>query len=85
MKTYNSSLGPVQITDAKINRSHGYGQYKIEIDFMFSGKNHRLRLHSTDSQLFDAAHGEPNHAEIVLDQAQGTIENAIDDLINSLD
>lgn len=84
MKTVNTILGEVVINDTSIVRSSGYGQYTIVVDITFEGQQKTLKLHSTDSQLFDAANGEDNHSEIVLEAAKYTIERGVEDYINSL-
>lgn len=84
MKTLETILGEVTITDARIERASGYGQYTISASIEFEGKKKYLKIHSTDSQLFDAAHGEDNHSEIVLKGAESIIERAVEDYIHSL-
>jgi len=84
MKTIDSLLGPVTINDARIVTASGHGQYKIEIDIIFEGKPNVIKVHSTDSELFDKAHGDENHNAIVLKEAEYTIEKAIEDYVNSL-
>ena len=84
MKTINTILGKVTITDARITRKSAYGQYSINVSFTFDGESNELNIHSTDSQLFDLAHGEDNHSEIVLENAGHIIDRGIDNYINSL-
>lgn len=84
MKTVETILGEVTILDTRINRSSGYGQYTISIEIEFEGQKKTINLHSTDSQLFDKAHGEDDHSEIVMEGAASSIERAIDDYISSL-
>ena len=67
------------VTSCRINRASGYGQYKVNVDLIDSDNNKSvLKFHSTDSQLFDAAHGEDNHDEIVFDKMKWQITNAIE-------
>lgn len=84
MTALNTILGQVTILDTRINRSSGYGQYTIAIEFEFEGDKKTISLHSTDSELFDKAHGEENHSEIVMDGAKSSIEKAIENYIDSL-
>ena len=84
MKTFETLLGEVTLNDARIERSSGYGQYIIVIDITFEGQNKQIKVHSTDSQLFDKAHDEDNHSEIVMEDANFLIEREIEDYINSL-
>lgn len=84
MKNIETILGTVTITDARITRKSGYGQYSINVSINFEGTEEEFNIHSTDSQLFDAANGEDNHSEIVLEQASDTIKRAIENYINSL-
>jgi hypothetical protein len=84
MTTLNTILGQVTILDTRISRSSGYGQYGIIIEIEFEGNKKTIILHSTDSQLFDKAHGEDDHSEIVMNGAKSTIERAVEDYIHSL-
>jgi hypothetical protein len=84
MKKLETALGEVTILDTRINRSSGYGQYTIAIEIEFEGNKKTISLHSTDSQLFDKAHGEDDHSEIVMNGAKSTIERAVEDYIHSL-
>jgi hypothetical protein len=84
MTALNTILGQVTILDTRINRSSGYGQYTIAIEFEFEGDKKTINLHSTESQLFDKAHGEENHSEIVMHGAKSSIEKAIENYIDSL-
>ena len=84
MNTINTILGDLTINDTRIVRSSGYGQYSIVIDITFEGNQKTIKLHTTDSQLFDAAHGKDDHSEIVYNGAKSTIERSIEDYINSL-
>lgn len=84
MNSVKTILGDVEINSATINRASGYGQYTINVEYSFEGQNKTLSIHSTDSQLFDKAHGEDNHSQIVMEDARYTIECAINDHINSL-
>lgn len=88
METYNTTLGNVEILDARIVRASGYGQYTIVIDIEFEGERKILKKHSTDSRLFDDATDEDialnGHSAYVMENAKYTIESAIDDYINSL-
>jgi len=84
MKTLTTVLGNVEINDVRIVRASGYGQYSIKINIEFEGQNKELSLHTTDSQLFDEANSEDNHSEIVMDGAKTSIENEIENYINSL-
>lgn len=65
-------MKPYEILDARIVRASGHGQYKIEVNFMIDGKINNLKIHSTDSELFDS--------ENVLEDAKNTIEIAIEKL-----
>ena len=84
MKKFETLLGQVELNDARIERASGYGQYRILIDITFEGQKKQIKIHSTDSQLFDKAHGEDNHSEIVMEEADFLIEREIEDYINSL-
>jgi hypothetical protein len=84
MKTLNTVLGPVTITDARIQKASGYGQYTIIIEIEFEGKKITIKEHSNDSRLFDKAYGEDDHAAIVMEDAKNIIEDAVDDYIHSL-
>jgi len=84
MKTLETLLGNVIILDTRIARASGFGQYSILIDIEFEGNKKTLKVHSTDSQLFDNANGEDNHSRIVLVNAKYAIENAVENYINSL-
>ena len=84
MKTLNTILGTVTITDVRMVLSSGYGQYRIIIDFDFEGQNKVIGLNSTDSQLFDLVNGKDNSADLLLQNASYVIECAINDYINSL-
>ena len=84
MHTITTILGEVTLLEAKIVKASGYGQYKIVILFEHEGEKSIIKLHSTDSVLFDKAHGEDNHSEIVMDAAETAIETAIEKYINSL-
>jgi hypothetical protein len=67
------------VTSCRINRASGYGQYNVNVDLLDSDNNKSvLKFHSTDSQLFDAAHGEDNHDEIVFESMKWQITNAIE-------
>lgn len=80
----STDLGEVDIIDTRIKRKSGYGQYSIEIEISFEGKTKTIKLHTTDSQLFDKAYQEEDHSQIVMDGARSSIENAVIDYINSL-
>lgn len=84
MKVYETLLGEVTLLSARIVRSSGYGQYSLVLTIEFEGEEEEIRYHSTDSELFDAAHGEDNHDEIVIEKAAYIIEQAINDYISSL-
>jgi len=88
MKTYNTALGDVEILDARIVRASGYGQYTIIIDIEFENERKTLKVHSTDSQLWDDATDEDiavdGNSAYVMENAKYTIEAAIDDYLNSL-
>ncbi|WP_367867881.1 hypothetical protein [Pedobacter sp. WC2423] len=85
MKTLNTLLGQVIIHDARIVLAPGQrGRYTILVDIELEGKTKELNVHSTDSELYDKAHGESNHSEIVLKDAEYTIEKAVNHFINSL-
>ena len=88
MKTYNTSLGDVEILDARIVRASGYGQYTIIVDIEFENERKTLKVHSTDSQLWDDATDEDiavdGNSAYVMENAKYTIEAAIDDYLNSL-
>jgi hypothetical protein len=82
MKTYTTQGQTVEILDAKIVRASGYGQYSILIDIECNGSK-TLKVHSTDSRLFDDATDEDiavdGHSAYVMENAKYTIESAIDD------
>lgn len=88
MKTYNTALGDVEILDARIVRASGYGQYTIIVDIEFENERKTLKVHSTDSQLWDDATDEDiavdGNSAYVMENAKYTIEAAIDDYLNSL-
>ncbi len=88
MKTYNTTLGNVEILDARIERASGYGQYTIVIDIEFEGERKTLKQHSTNSRLWDDATDEDiavdGHSAYVMENAKYTIESAIEDYMNSL-
>lgn len=85
MRTLNTLLGEVKITDARIKRSHtGFGHYKIHIDFILENEQVSITHLTTDSELFDKANGEENHSEIVLKGAESAIDTAIYHYIDSL-
>ena len=66
------------VTSCRINRDGGRGQYKVVAHVIDCDNHYVLKFHSTDSQLFDAAHGEDNHDEIVFDSMKWQITNAIE-------
>ena len=82
--TMHTDLGLVTITDVRMQRSNGYGQYSIIIDIEFEGSKEQIVQHSTDSQLFDLVYGEPNHTELLLSKAIYIVERSIINYINSL-
>lgn len=85
MKTVSTILGNVIVSDAKIVRASGYGQYLILIDIEFNGTKETISRHSTDSILFDKATDEDvDHSEYVLHHANYIIESAVEDYISSL-
>ena len=84
MNTINTILGPVTIVFAQIARAAGHGQYNILVDINFEDRDITLKIHSTDSQLFDAANGDPAHCDIVLHYAGTLIEKEINNYIASL-
>jgi hypothetical protein len=85
MTTYLTTLGSVEILDARIVRASGYGQYKIEIDFILNGKHEKISTHSTDGRLWDDATDEDNdHSAVVMEDAKYTIESAIDNFLAEL-
>lgn len=87
MKTINTALGNVEVTNVAMNRASGYGQYTIATEIVFEGTSKTINTHSTDSQLFDKLTDLENNserAEYLLTNAKYTIESAIEDYINSL-
>jgi hypothetical protein len=84
-KTIYSLLGPVIINDAKIVLASGHGQYTILIETEFEGKEKTVKLHSTDSELFDKAHGEADQFTILMKNgANMPIKDAVENYYNSL-
>jgi hypothetical protein len=81
-------LGNVEIENAEIVRSSGYGQYTINVGICFEGERKTLSAHSTDSQLFDNATDEDiavnGQYAYLLENANYTIESMVEDYINSL-
>lgn len=42
-----------RILDIRMVRSHGYGQYRIEVEFSAEGKSFKKSFHTTNSLLWD--------------------------------
>lgn len=87
MFTIDTNLGETTVTHVGMNRARGYGQYVIEIDYLFEGSRKTVRVHSTDSQLFDAYQDCESHDEsigLLLNRARYTIEEAVIDEIHAL-
>ena len=84
MRKVETIFGKVTVTEARIRRSSGYGQYNIDVEFSFEKLNYKLSIRTTDSQLFDEANGEDNHFDIVMNGADHLIQSKIEDHIDSI-
>jgi hypothetical protein len=89
MKTYNTQDREVNILNVNIYRAHGYGQYTIVVDIECEDVLKALKIHTTDSQLFDDANdhdadSDISRMEYLLIHARHTIESAIDNDISEL-
>jgi hypothetical protein len=83
MLSIETNLGEINITDVKMKRSNGYGQYTIQIFFDFNGEGNLLNLHSTDSKLFDEVNGEENQSSILIDKISYLLLREIENFIYS--
>jgi hypothetical protein len=43
----------INLRSIDMYRGNGYGQYSIVAIFDYEGESHRVKIHSTDSQLWD--------------------------------
>lgn len=84
MRKVETIFGKVTVTEARITRSSGYGQYNIYVEYSFEGKDRKISIHTTDSQLFDEANGEDNHFDIVMNGADHLIQRKIENHIDSI-
>ena len=74
------------VTSCRIQRASGYGQYTVVVVFKDNNdEEFSLSYHSTDSQLFDNAHGEDNHDEIVFESVKYKIERSIENFEHLVD
>lgn len=81
MKTVNTLFGDVTITDIHMVRKQGYGQYNVEVSITFNGKEDIIRIHSSNSRLFDKLSDMDTQAERaahLLDTLEYVIELAIE-------
>lgn len=82
MKTFET----LKLTSISMERGRGYGQYRIVIDILFEGKKDRVKIHSTDSELWDDYQDIETYderEEFLLNRIEYLIERHIDDYISS--
>jgi hypothetical protein len=58
----------INLRSIDMYRGNGYGQYSIVAIFDYQGETHRVKIYSTDSQLWDADERTP---EMLLDAIGG--------------
>lgn len=86
MKTFETLLGTVKLISISMERSRGYGQYNIIIDLLFEGEKDRVKIHSTDSELWDDYQDLETYderEEFLLNRLEYLVERHIDDYISS--
>lgn len=83
MKTITTINGQdASLTSISLNRSHGYGQYTLNVQFTWDGIDFEFNKHSTDSQAFDDMRDADDVEDFLFEKFKNTIEDAVSDLIS---
>ena len=81
MKNGNNTI----IENVSMNRAPGYGQYTIAIDIVLEGTRKTIRIHSTDSGLYDALSDlESNSERLEVLKRKYIVQRAIEDAISEI-
>ncbi len=86
MKTVNTLLGTVAtITGAQMVKKAGYGQYNVEVFIEYNGAKETIRIHSTNSRMYDKVMDmdtQAERSEYLLKKCEYVIEMAIENHFN---
>ena len=75
----------VIIENVSMKRDPGYCQYTIAIDIVLEGNRKTIRIHSTDSRLFDALSDlDSNSERSEVLKTKYIVQRAIEDAISEI-
>lgn len=82
MKAITINGHEVNVHSASMNKSHGYGQYTINLKFSWNGEQFKTNIHSTDSKLYDGVRDADDSTEFLCEEKEYEFTDVIHDLVS---